>query len=107
MTAISAAGTTTSTYATLPDDPDTQDPTGTPPPPPPGGKHPATKGENAGLHHSGKLHQMSQLLDMDSDDVTDQATTASGLVNLVQSKGVDLSSLRDVLDNGDLIDVSA
>ena len=44
---------------------------------------------------------------MSTDAVSGSATSASGLVNLFQSKGVDLSSLKNVLDNGDLLDVAA
>ncbi len=76
---------------------------GKPPPPPPGGP----RGANAGLRDDTKLDQISQLLDMDSDDVTDQATTASALVGMFQANGVDLTSLRDVLNSGDLLDVAA
>lgn len=76
---------------------------GTPPPPPPGGP----RGENTGLADSGKLDQISSLLEMDSEQVTSQATSASGLVKLLQDKGVDLAKLRDVLTSGDLLDVAA
>ncbi|MFI5496693.1 hypothetical protein [Actinoplanes sp. NPDC051859] len=77
--------------------------TGAPPPPPPGGP----RGENAGIRDSSKLQQLSKLLEMDSATVTDEATSASSLVNLLQSKGVDLGALRNVLNNGDLLDVAA
>ena len=88
--------------------------TGTPPPRAKGAHHgghhakaAAPKGENSGLQDDDKLDQVSQLLQMSTGDVSGQATSASGLVNLFQSKGVDLSSLRNVLDNGDLVDVAA
>ncbi|MFF5290274.1 hypothetical protein [Paractinoplanes globisporus] len=73
-----------------------------PPPAAAGALSPATKGENSGL--ADKLDQVSQALDMDSDDVTAQATTASALVGMFRNKGVDP---RDVLDSGDLLDVAA
>ena len=86
--------------------------TGTPPPKAHGhhGGHHAKaepKGENAGLRDDDKLGQVSRLLDMTAGDVSGRATSASGLVNLFQSKGVELSSLKNVLDNGDLLDVAA
>jgi hypothetical protein len=71
--------------------------------PPPGGP----RGANAGLRDDTKLDQISQLLNMDSDDVTDQAATASALVGMFQANGVALTSLRDVLNSGDLLDVAA
>lgn len=75
-----------------------------PPPPPPGGP----RGENAGLADPAKLKQVSDLLDMDSADVSKTATSASSLVSLLQDKGVDFSQLRNVLNQtGDLLDVSA
>jgi hypothetical protein len=77
---------------------------GTPPAPPPGGP----RGENAGLTDPDKLQQVSELLDMDTADVTSAATSASSLVTLLQDKGVDFTRLRDVLNrSGDLLDVSA
>ncbi|GAA2896159.1 hypothetical protein Acy02nite_61680 [Actinoplanes cyaneus] len=76
----------------------------TPPPPPPGGP----RGENAGLADPRKLKQVSDLLDMDSSDVTSAATSASSLVSMLQDKGVDFTQLRNVLNQtGDLLDVSA
>ncbi|WP_436520818.1 hypothetical protein [Actinoplanes sp. HUAS TT8] len=75
-----------------------------PPPPPPSGP----RGENAGLQDPEKLKQVSDLLDMDSADVTSAATSASSLVSLLQDKGVDFAQLRNVLNqSGDLLDVSA
>jgi hypothetical protein len=76
---------------------------GMPPPPPPGGP----RGANSGLGDEDKLNQISQLLDMSSGEVTEQATSATDLVKLLQSKGVDLSALKGVLNNGDLLDVNA
>ncbi|WP_030437403.1 hypothetical protein [Actinoplanes subtropicus] len=87
---------------------------GTPPPRAKGAHHgghhakaAAPKGENSGLQDDDKLDQVSQLLQMSTGDVSGQATSASGLVNLFQHKGVDLGSLKNVLDNGDLLDVAA
>jgi hypothetical protein len=74
------------------------------PKPPPGG---GPKGINSGVQDSGKLSQISKLLDTDSDTVSSSATSATDLVKMLQSKGVDLSALKNVLDNGDLVDVSA
>ncbi|MEV6348228.1 hypothetical protein [Actinoplanes sp. NPDC051851] len=75
-----------------------------PPPPPPGGP----RGENACLQDDEKLTQISDLLNMDTKEVTDSATTASSLIGLLQNKGVDLSQLRNVLNqSGDLLDVTA
>ncbi|MFG1607703.1 hypothetical protein [Actinoplanes sp. NPDC049265] len=82
------------------------------PPPPPGGGHgpgggQGPRGANTGITDETKLNQISDLLDMDSDEVTSQASSATDLVKLLQSKGVDLSALRNVLNNGDLLDVAA
>ena len=84
--------------------------TGTPPPRAHHGGHHgarASKGENSGLRDDDKLDQVSQLLKMSTGEVSGQAASASGLVNLFQNKGVDLGSLKNVLDNGDLLDVAA
>jgi DNA-binding phage protein len=43
----------------------------------------------------------------ESSAVTDQATSASSLVSMLQSNGVDLTQLRNVLNSGDLLDVAA
>ncbi|KUL40777.1 hypothetical protein [Actinoplanes awajinensis] len=76
----------------------------TPPPQP----APAPRGENAGLQDPDKLKQVSDLLDMDTADVTAAATSASSLVSMLQTKGVDLTQLKDVLNrSGDLLDVRA
>jgi uncharacterized protein YidB (DUF937 family) len=80
---------------------------GMPPPPPGRPMVGGPKGENTGLQDDTKLQQVSDLLEMDTEDVTDQATSAATLVSLLQSKGVDLKSLRSVLDSGDLLDVAA
>ncbi|WP_305782416.1 hypothetical protein [Symbioplanes lichenis] len=77
-----------------------------PPPPPPGGPD-GSRGEVAGLRDSSKLNQLSGLLDMSEDDVTTSATSATKLVELLQTKGVDLGQLRTVLTSGDLLDVRA
>jgi hypothetical protein len=77
------------------------------PKPPPGGGPGGPKGNNSGIQDSSKLSSVSKLLDMDSDDVSSQATSASSLVKLLQSKGVDLSSLKSALNSGDLVDTTA
>jgi hypothetical protein len=74
------------------------------PKPPPGG---GPKGANSGIQDSSKLDGVSKLLDMDSDDVSSQATSATDLVKMLQNKGVDLNQLKSVLNSGDLMDVSA
>ncbi|AEV83222.1 hypothetical protein ACWT_2202 [Actinoplanes sp. SE50] len=62
----------------------------------------------AGLADPEKLTRVSDLLDMDTSDVTSAATSASSLVSLLQDRGVDFSQLRDVLNRtGDLLDVRA
>ncbi|MEV8508321.1 hypothetical protein AB0368_26360 [Actinoplanes sp. NPDC051475] len=73
------------------------------PPRPPGGP----RGENTGVQDSSKLSRLSELLDMGEDDVSSQASSATELVKLLQKKGVDLGALRNVLTNGDLVDVAA
>ena len=81
---------------------------GMPPPPHGGGHHPGgPRGANTGIADTDKVKQISELLDMSSDQVTVQATSATDLVKLLQDKGVDLSALRNVLNSGDLIDVAA
>ncbi len=80
------------------------------PKPRPGGGHGGPggpKGNNSGIQDSSKLSSVSKLLDMDSDDVSSQATSAGSLVKLLQSKGVDLSSLKSALNSGDLVDTTA
>ncbi|WP_285474349.1 hypothetical protein [Actinoplanes sp. NBRC 101535] len=78
-----------------------------PPPPPPPPAAPAGRGENSGLQDKEKLQQVSDLLDMDTKDVTEQATSAAGLIGLMQNRGVDLTQLRSVLSSGDILDVKA
>jgi hypothetical protein len=78
------------------------------PKPPAGGHGPGhPKGMNGALQDSTKLAGISKLLDTSSADVTSSATTASDLVKMLQSKGVDLNALSKLLDSGDLVDVSA
>lgn len=79
------------------------------PPPPPGGPGGSggPKGENTGIQDADKLSEISKLLDMDDDEVSTQATSATDLVKLLQSKGVDLGQLKSVLNSGDLLDVAA
>jgi hypothetical protein len=74
------------------------------PKPPPGG---GPRGHNTGIQDSAKLSGVSKLLDMNSDDVSSQATSATDLVKMLQSKGVDLTSLKNTLNSGDLVDVNA
>lgn len=49
---------------------------------------------------------MSSLLDTDAAEVS-KVNSASELVKMFQDKGVDLGTLRSVLNNGDLLDVTA
>jgi biotin operon repressor len=77
----------------------------TPPPGGPGGPG-GPKGMNSGMQDSSKLAGISKLLDTDSSTVS-SATSATDLVKMLKDKGVDLSSLKNVLDSGDLVDVSA
>lgn len=65
------------------------------------------RGENAGLRDEAKLAELGKLLGMDAAQVSKRATSASDLVTLFKEKGVDLYALRDVLDSGDLLDVTA
>jgi hypothetical protein len=75
------------------------------PQPPAGGHGPGgPKGMGSGLQDSSKLDAVKQLLD--SDDVS-SSTSATDLVKKLQDKGVDLSALKNVLNNGDLLDVAA
>jgi uncharacterized protein YidB (DUF937 family) len=83
-------------------------PAPSPPPAPPSGDVPGgPKGENSGLQDTAKLSGLSRLLSMDPSAVAGSATSASSLVSLVQSQGVDLTRLKSVLNSGDLLDVSA
>jgi hypothetical protein len=77
------------------------------PPPPPGQAPGGPKGAHTGIQDQGKLSRLSDLLEMDTEDVTGQAASATDLVKLLQDKGVDLGALRSVLSNGDLLDVAA
>jgi hypothetical protein len=78
------------------------------PTPPPRGDLPGgPKGENSGLKDADKLAGVSKLLNLDSATVTSTATSASALVGLLTSSGVDLSRLGGVLKSGDLLDVAA
>ncbi|GIJ60882.1 hypothetical protein [Virgisporangium aurantiacum] len=74
-----------------------------PVPPPPG----APKGELSGLStDDGKAAEISALLDTDVEEVR-KVNSAAELVKMFQDRGVDLTSLRSVLNNGDLLDVAA
>ncbi|MEV4350896.1 hypothetical protein AB0J83_41095 [Actinoplanes sp. NPDC049596] len=101
MTAISAIGSYPSypSYPSAPARPESAAPAG----PPPGGP----KGENSFVADRSKLSQVSDLLQTDEAEVTEQATNAATLIGMFQNKGVDLQQLRGVLSNGDLLDVSA
>ena len=66
-----------------------------------------TRGENAVLKDPQKLDRLSSMLEMDSKDVRDQATTPSNLVSMMQDKGVGLDQMRSVMSSGDLLDVRA
>lgn len=74
-----------------------------PAPPPP----PYAAGFASAMADSTKVDRLGDLLGMDSGAVTEQATTASDLVRLLQNRGIDLGQLRGVLSNGDLLDVRA
>ncbi len=64
--------------------------------------------EHTGLVDPRKLQQLSDLLDMDTKDVSSAATSASSLIALLMDKGVDFTEVRKVLNQtGDLLDVSA
>lgn len=81
---------------------------GMPKPPPGGHGGPGgPKGMNAGVQDSSKLAGISKLLDTDSGTVSSSAKSATDLVKMLKDKGVDLSSLKNVLDSGDLVDVNA
>ncbi|MDT5042013.1 MAG: hypothetical protein QOE51_2998 [Actinoplanes sp.] len=71
------------------------------------GGHGGPKGLNTGVQDPDKLQQLSQLLDSSTTDVSSSAASATDLVKLLKDKGVDLSALRNVLNSGDLVDVSA
>ncbi|MET0423832.1 MAG: hypothetical protein ABW046_08160 [Actinoplanes sp.] len=66
-----------------------------------------TKGENAVLKDSQKLNQLSSMLEMDSKDVQEQATSPSSLVSMLQDKGIGYDQMRSVMSSGDLLDVRA
>ncbi len=70
------------------------------PGPPPG----APRGGAAGLSDESKLQQLSSLLETDSESL--RGSSAGDVVKRLQDKGIDLSELRSVLNNGDLIDFS-
>lgn len=70
------------------------------PGPPPG----APRGDAAGLADESKLHQLSSLLETDIETL--RGSSAGDVVQRLQDKGIDLSELRSVLNNGDLIDFS-
>jgi hypothetical protein len=55
----------------------------------------------------GRTSRLGSALRMDSGDVSSRASSASEMVDLLQSRGVDLGQLRNVLNSGDLLDVRA
>lgn len=65
------------------------------------------RGENAALSDPSKLSTLSDMLEMDEQEVTDQATNPAKLVELIRDRGLDLGTLRNVLSSGDLLDVRA
>lgn len=85
-------------------------PAGPPPSPPPsggpGGGPGGPKGELSGLTtDDSKAQEISALLKTDVEEVR-KVNSATELVKMFQDRGVDLTSLRSVLNNGDLIDFS-
>lgn len=56
---------------------------------------------------SSTLNAVSSLLDQQSSQDLSSVNSSSDLVNLLQSKGVDLGNLRNVLSSGSLVDVTA
>jgi hypothetical protein len=64
-------------------------------------------GLSASLQDPTKLAGISTLLGADPATVASRAPSASDLVKTLQDNGVDLNSLSNVLDSGDLLDVSA
>ena len=82
-------------------------PAGPPPGPPPSGGPGGPKGELSGLAtDDSKAREISALLETDVEEVR-KVNSASELVKMFQDRGVDLTSLRSVLNNGDLLDVAA
>ncbi|MEU7903597.1 hypothetical protein [Actinoplanes sp. NPDC049118] len=78
---------------------------GRPQGPPPGGAKDELDGLTASASQT-KLDRISALLDTDSAEVG-SVGSAIQLVDLLREKGFDLSSLKAVLDSGDLLDVTA
>ncbi|MEV4512755.1 hypothetical protein AB0K00_27755 [Dactylosporangium sp. NPDC049525] len=71
------------------------------PGPPPGDP----RGGAAGLSDESKLHQLSTLLETDSESL--RGSSATDVVKRMQDKGIDLSQLKSVLNSGDLVDYAA
>ncbi len=65
------------------------------------------RGQIAALSDPAKLATLSDMLEMDEQQVADQATNPAKLVELIQNRGLDLGTLRNVLTSGDLLDVRA
>jgi hypothetical protein len=53
------------------------------------------------------LNAVSSLLDKQSSSGLDSVTSSKQLIDFLQNKGVDLNSLRNVLNSGSLVDVTA
>ena len=75
----------------------------TPLPQPQRGKDLAAGGDRP---PGGQLNQLSSLTGTDSDTLGSMSS-ARQLVSLMQEKGVDLGLLRNVLNSGELLDVTA
>jgi hypothetical protein len=91
--------TAAATHQSRPHEPSQSPPAG----PPPGGP----KGELGGLSTDDtKVKEVSALLNTDTEEVR-KVNSATELVKMFQDRGVDLTALRSVLNNGDLLDVAA
>jgi len=71
--------------------------------PPPGG---GPRGQVAGLDDADKADRLSNLLEVDTNELTSTIASAKELVDLMQKKGVDLGNLRSILRSGDLVDIA-
>jgi hypothetical protein len=64
------------------------------------------RGQVAGLDDAAKAGRLSNLLDVNADELTSKVLNAKELIELMRDKGVDLGQLRSILSSGDLVDVS-
>ena len=64
------------------------------------------RGQVAGLGDAAKADRLSNLLKVDSDELSSKVGNAKELIDLMRDKGVDLGQLRSILTSGDLVDVS-